>query len=128
MRRVVVTGLGLVTPLGCGIETVWRRLLAGRSGIRRIEHFDVSDLPAKVAGVVPRGDGEGEFRATDYMEAKELRRNDDFIVFGVAAAAQALADSGFEPGDEEERERAGVMIGSGIGGINAISEATLLIG
>ena len=127
MRRVVVTGLGLVTPLGSGVATVWRRLLEGRSGIRRIEHVDVSDLPAKVAGLVPKGDGEGEFRATDYVEAKELRRNDEFIIYGVAAATQALQDSRFEPEDEEARERAGVMIGSGIGGLNAIAETALLL-
>lgn len=127
MRRVVVTGLGMVTPLGSGVETVWRRLLAGRSGIRRIEHFDVSDLPAKIAGMVPKGDGEGDFQATSAMDPKELRRNDEFIVFGVAAAAEALGDSGFEPGDEGERERAGVMMGSGIGGINAIAESALVL-
>jgi 3-oxoacyl-[acyl-carrier-protein] synthase II len=127
MRRVVVTGLGLVTPLGSGVATVWRRLLEGRSGIRRIEHIDVSDLPAKVAGLVPKGEGEGEFRATDYVDAKELRRNDEFIVYGIAAAAQALQDSGFEPKDEEARERAGALIGSGIGGLNAIAETALLL-
>jgi len=127
MRRVVVTGLGLVTPLGSGVATVWRRLLEGRSGIRRIEHIDVSDLPAKVAGLVPKGEGEGEFRATDYVDAKELRRNDEFIVYGIAAATQALQDSGFEPEDEEARERAGVLIGSGIGGLNAIAETALLL-
>jgi 3-oxoacyl-[acyl-carrier-protein] synthase II len=127
MRRVVVTGLGLVTPLGCGVETVWSRLLAGRSGLRRIEHFEVGDLPSKVAGLVPKGDGEGLFRATDFMEAKELRRNDEFIVYGMGAAAEAIADSGISLETEEERERAGVMIGSGIGGLNAIAETTLIL-
>jgi 3-oxoacyl-[acyl-carrier-protein] synthase II len=127
MRRVVVTGLGLVTPLGCGVETVWARLLAGRSGLRRIEHFEVGDLPSKVAGLVPKGDGEGEFRATDFMEAKELRRNDEFIVYGMGAAAEAIGDSGISLETEEERERAGVMIGSGIGGLNAIAETTLIL-
>jgi len=127
MRRVVVTGLGLVTPLGSGVETVWQRLLAGRSGLRRIEHFDVSDLPAKVGGVVPKGAEDGEFNATDYMEPKELRRNDEFIVFGMGAATQAIRDSGFEPANDEERERAGVMMGSGIGGLNAIAETTLIL-
>src|SRR4051812_49807622 len=123
MRRVVVTGLGLVTPLGSGVETVWQRLLAGRSGLRRIEHFDVSDLPAKVGGVVPKGAEDGEFNATDYMEPKELRRNDEFIVFGMGAATQAIRDSGFEPANDEERERAGVMMGSGIGGPHALARA-----
>jgi 3-oxoacyl-[acyl-carrier-protein] synthase II len=127
MRRVVVTGLGLVTPLGSGVETVWSRLLEGRSGIRRIEHFEVGDLPAKIAGLVPKGEAAGEFRAADYMEAKELRRNDEFIVYGMGAAAQALADSGFEPADDEEAERAGVLIGSGIGGLNAIAETALVL-
>ena len=94
MRRVVVTGLGMVTPLGGDVETTWRHLLAGRSGIRRIESFDVSDLPAKIGGQVPKGDGEGEFKATDYLESKELRRNDEFIVYGIAAAVQAVEDSG----------------------------------
>jgi 3-oxoacyl-[acyl-carrier-protein] synthase II len=126
-RRVVVTGLGLVTPLGSGVETVWQRLLAGRSGLRRIEHFDVSDLPSKVGGVVPKGAGEGEFAATDYLEARELRRNDEFIVFGMGAATQAMRDSGFEPANDEERERAGVMLGSGIGGLNAIAETALVL-
>ncbi len=127
MRRVVVTGLGMVTPLASGVEATWSRLLEGRSGIRRIERFDVSDLPAKVAGTVPAGDGEGEFRATDYVEAKELRRNDDFIVFGIAAAVQAVEDSGFKAETDEQRHRAGVLIGSGIGGLNAIAETTLLL-
>jgi 3-oxoacyl-[acyl-carrier-protein] synthase II len=127
MRRVVVTGLGLVTPLGSGVETVWRRLLAGRSGLRRIEHFDVSDLPAKIGGVVPKGTDEGDFNATDYLDSKELRRNDEFIVYGMAAGTQAIRDSGFEPANDEERERAGVMMGSGIGGLNAIAETTLVL-
>src|SRR3954470_13528470 len=127
MRRVVITGLGLVTPLGSEVETVWQRLLAGRAGLRRIEHFDVNDLQAKVGGVVPKGAEDGEFNATDYMEPKELRRNDEFIVFGMGAATQAIRDSGFEPANDEERERAGVMMGSGIGGLNAIAETTLIL-
>lgn len=127
MRRVVVTGLGMVTPLGNGVETTWSRLLAGESGIRRIEHFDVSDLPAKIAGLVPKGEGEGAFRATDYLEPKELRRNDEFIVYGMAAAAQAVEDSGWQPKTEEERCRTGVLLGSGIGGLNAIAETTLTL-
>ncbi len=97
MRRVVVTGLGMVTPLANGVEPTWSKLLAGQSGIRTIEAFDVSDLPAKVGGMVPRGEGEGLFQPTDYVEAKELRRNDDFIVYGIAAAVQAVEDSGWKP-------------------------------
>ncbi|MGE3741024.1 MAG: beta-ketoacyl synthase N-terminal-like domain-containing protein, partial [Geminicoccaceae bacterium] len=97
MRRVVVTGLGMVSPLASGVEPSWTKLLAGESGIRPIEAFDVSDLPAKIGGMVPRGDGPGLFRPTDYVEAKELRRNDDFIVYGIAAAVQAVEDSGWKP-------------------------------
>ncbi len=125
LRRVVVTGLGLVTPLGCGVEISWRRLLAGESGIRRIEHFDTSDLPSKIAGLVPTGDGPGAFRATDYLEPKDLRKNDLFIVYGIAAAKEALLDSGWQPQSEAERERAGVLIGSGIGGLKTIAETAV---
>lgn len=125
LRRVVVTGLGLVTPLGCGVEISWRRLLAGESGIRRIEHFDTSDLPSKIAGLVPTGDGPGAFRATDFVEPKDLRKNDLFIVYGIAAATEALADSGWRPSDEAERERAGVLLGSGIGGLKTIAETAV---
>jgi 3-oxoacyl-[acyl-carrier-protein] synthase II len=127
MRRVVVTGLGMVTPLGNGVETTWSRLLAGRSGIRPIEHFDVSDLPAKIGGVVPKGDGEGAFRATDYVDPKELRRNDEFIVYGIAAAVQAVEDSGWKALTEEQQHRTGVLIGSGIGGLNSIADTAVLL-
>jgi 3-oxoacyl-[acyl-carrier-protein] synthase II len=127
MRRVVVTGLGMVTPLASGVEPTWARLVAGQSGIRRIESFDVSDLPAKIGGMVPRGDGEAEFRPTDYVEAKELRRNDDFIIYGIAAAVQAVEDAGWQPEDDEERCRTGVLLGSGIGGLNSIAETTLIL-
>ena len=127
MRRVVVTGLGLVTPLANGVEATWARLLAGKSGVRRIEHFNVADLPARIAGLVPKGTGEGEFNATDYVEAKELRRNDDFIIYGIVAAAQAMADSGYVPRTPEEKQRAGVQIGSGIGGLATIAETTLVL-
>src|SRR4051794_33593352 len=97
MQRVVVTGLGLVTPLGDGVEATWKRLIAGRSGIRGVEHFDVSDLPARIAGQIPKGDDEAAFRATDYVDAKDVRKNDAFIIYGIAAATQALRDSGWEP-------------------------------
>ena len=127
MRRVVVTGLGMVTPLASGVEPTWARLLAGESGIRRIESFDVSDLPAKIGGMVPRGDGEGQFQPTDYVEAKELRRNDDFIIYGIASAVQAVEDAGWQPEGEEERCRTGVLLGSGIGGLNSIAETTLIL-
>ena len=127
MRRVVVTGLGMVTPLASGVEPTWSKLLAGESGIRRIETFDVSDLPAKIGGMIPRGEGEGLFQPTDYVEAKELRRNDDFIIYGIAAAVQAVEDSGWKPEGEEGRCRTGVMIGSGIGGLNTIADTTLIL-
>ena len=128
MRRVVVTGCGVVTPLGVGIETVWKRLLEGQSGIRAIQSFDVSDLPAKIAGQVPRGEtASGSFNADDWVPPKEQRKMDEFIVFALAAAAQAVDDSGWKPTDPIERERTGVMIGSGIGGLPGITEGALVV-
>jgi len=127
MRRVVVTGLGMVSPLGTGVETSWNRLVAAESGLRRIDRFDVSDLPAKVAGLVP-GEGEpGGFRPTDFIDPKELRRNDHFIVLAMAAAAEAIGDSGIPLATDEQKNRSGVLIGSGIGGLNAIAEAALVL-
>jgi len=103
MRRVVVTGLGMVTPLGCGIEPTWQRLITGRSGIRRIEKFEVSDIPCKIAGQVPRGDGsDGTFDADQWMEPKEQRKVDDFIMFAMCAARQALDDAGWKPVSYED--------------------------
>ena len=97
LRRVVVTGLGLVTPLGCGVEPTWTRLLAGESGAARIEHFDVSDLPCRIACRIPRGDGrDGTYNADDWMDPKDQRRVDEFIVYAMAAADQALADAGWD--------------------------------
>jgi 3-oxoacyl-[acyl-carrier-protein] synthase II len=125
MRRVVVTGMGMVTPLASGVEPTWSRLLAGQSGIRRIESFDVSDLPAKIAGTVPKSDGDGRFKATDYVDPKELRRNDEFIVYGIAAAVQAVEDAGWKPTGEEQQNRTGVLLGSGIGGLNTIADTAL---
>ena len=128
MRRVVVTGIGLVTPLGIGAERVWQRLLAGTSGIGPIQRFDVSDLPAKIAGQVPRGEtANGDFNVDDWVPPKEQRKMDDFIVYALGAAVQAVKDSGWEPEDEEARERTGVMIGSGIGGLPGISEASVTL-
>ncbi|MGE5517794.1 MAG: beta-ketoacyl-ACP synthase II [Bacteroidota bacterium] len=127
MRRVVVTGLGIVSPLGCGVEHTWKRLINGESGIRAIEHFEVSDLAARIAGVIPRGTGEGELDLDKVAPAKERRRMDDFIVYGLAAAQEAVADSGWMPEDDEGRERTGVMIGSGIGGLPAIAEGALTL-
>jgi 3-oxoacyl-[acyl-carrier-protein] synthase II len=128
MRRVVVTGLGLVTPLACGVEETWSRLLAGQSGARPITKFKVDDLPARLACDVPRGDGtDGTFNADQWVDPKEQRRVDDFIIFGLAAAQQAVTDSGYVPKDEEARCRTGVLIGSGIGGLQGIEEASILV-
>jgi len=128
MRRVVVTGIGLVTPLGCGVEETWSRLLAGQSGARTITKFRTDDLATKIACDVPRGDGsQGTFNPDRWVDPKEQRRMDDFIIFGLAAAKQAVRDSGFEPKSEEERQRSGVLMGSGIGGLPGIEEGSLLI-
>ena len=128
MRRVVVTGLGLVTPLACGVEETWSRLLAGQSGARKITEFPTDDLATKIACIVPRGDGtNGTFNADQWVDPKEQRRTDEFITFGVAAAQQAVTDSGWEPKTEEDRCRTGVLIGSGIGGLNGIADAALLL-
>lgn len=128
MRRVVVTGMGMVTPLACGVEETWERLIAGESGIRAIQSFDVSDLPAKIAGQVPRGEtAEGKWNPDDWVDPREQRRIDPFIGYGIAAAMQAVEDSGWKPEDEESRERTGVLIGSGIGGLEAIYESSLLL-
>src|SRR5690606_15590280 len=124
MRRVVVTGMGMVTPLGTGIEHVWGRLRNGESGIRRIEHIEAGDLKAKIAGIVPRGAGKGELNAEAFVNSKEHARIDDFILYAIAAAQEALEDSGYVPESEESREMAGVVIGSGIGGIGTISANT----
>ena len=128
MRRVVVTGLGMLTPLGCGVEHTWQRILAGDSGANRIENFDVSDLPAKIAAQIPRGDGStGTYNPDQWMEPKEQRKVDEFIVYGMCAAKQAIEDSGWKPTTYEEQTRTGVMIGSGIGGINGIAETAILL-
>jgi 3-oxoacyl-[acyl-carrier-protein] synthase II len=128
MRRVVVTGLGLVTPLACGVEATWSRLLQGHSGARRVDQFEVADLPCQIACFVPRGDGkDGTFNPKDWMEPKEQRKVDDFIIYAMAAAKQALADSGYKPETSEQQERSGVLIGSGIGGLQGIAETALLL-
>ena len=121
-RRVVVTGMGIVSPLGVGIDHVWKRLVAGESGLKNIEGFNTEDLPAKVAGVVPRGTGANEFNADAHVEPKEQKKMDEFIHFAMGAADEAIKDSGIDLSTEEKRVRAGVMIGSGIGGLRAIEE------
>ena len=128
MRRVVVTGLGMVTPLASGVEETWARLIAGQSGAGPITRFDASNVVTKYACEIPLGDGTGgSFNPDDWMEPKDRRKVDDFILYGVAAAVQAVRDSGWEPVDTESRERTGVMIGSGIGGLSSIAETAVLI-
>jgi 3-oxoacyl-[acyl-carrier-protein] synthase II len=128
LRRVVITGLGLVTPLGCGVEASWSRLLQGKSGARRIEEFDVSDLACQIGCFVPRGPlSEGKFDPSDWMEPKEQRKVDEFIVYGMAAATQALKDADWTADTQEKQERTGVLIGSGIGGLEGIAETAILL-
>jgi 3-oxoacyl-[acyl-carrier-protein] synthase II len=128
MNRVVVTGMGMLTPLGCGVEHTWKRLLNGESGAKQVEHFDVSDLQCKIACVVPRGDGaNGTYNADQWMEPKEQRKVDEFIVFAMCAARQALDDAGWHPKSYEDQTRSGVLIGSGIGGIEGIAETALTL-
>ena len=128
MRRVAVTGLGLVTPLASGVEETWTRLLDGQSGAGPITHFDASNVATKYACEIPYGDGtDGTFNPDDWMEPKERRKVDDFILYGIAAAEMAVRDSGWSPEEEEDRLRTGVMIGSGIGGLQSIAETSLLI-
>jgi len=128
MRRVVVTGLGMVTPLGCGVENTWQHILAGKSGIGRIEKFEVSDLPCQIAGQIPLGDGSGgTFNADQWMEPKERRKVDDFILFAMSAARQALDDARWHPREYEDQIASGVLMGSGIGGIEGIAETALTL-
>jgi 3-oxoacyl-[acyl-carrier-protein] synthase II len=128
MRRVVITGLGMVTPLGCGVEVTWRRLIGGVSAASKVEAFDVSDLACKIACSIPRGDGsDGTFDPDQWMEPKEQRKVDPFIVYAMAAATQAIRDSGWTPTSYEEQTSTGVLIGSGIGGIGGIYDASVTL-
>ncbi len=128
MRRVVITGLGLVTPLGCGVEANWARLLEGKSGARRIEEFEVDDLACQIANFVPRGAmADGLFNPDDCMAPKEQRKVDDFIIFAMSAADQALSDANWAPSEAEDQERTGVLIGSGIGGLSGIADTSILL-
>ncbi|MDQ8729878.1 beta-ketoacyl-ACP synthase II [Bradyrhizobium sp. LHD-71] len=128
MRRVVVTGLGMVSPLGCGVEPAWKRLLNGESGAKRIETFDVSDMPTKIGCVVPRGDGnDGTFNPDQWMDPKDQRKVDEFIVFAMAAAKQALDDADWHPTSPEDQYVTGTMIGSGIGGIEGIADTAITL-
>ena len=128
MRRVVITGLGMVSPLACGVEDTWKRMLEGRSGAARVESFDVSDIACQIACRVPRGDGtDGTFNPDQWMEPKEQRKVDDYIIFAVSAATQALNDAGWHPKSYEDQCASGVLIGSGIGGLGGIYETSLLL-
>ncbi|TGQ51738.1 beta-ketoacyl-[acyl-carrier-protein] synthase II [Mesorhizobium sp. M1C.F.Ca.ET.193.01.1.1] len=128
MRRVVVTGLGLLSPFGMGVEHSWKELLSGRSAARRITEFEVDDLACKIAHIVPRGDGtNGTFNPEAVLEPKELRKIGDFILYGIAAADEALADSGWKPETHEDQCATGVLIGSGIGGIDGIAENAMIL-
>jgi 3-oxoacyl-[acyl-carrier-protein] synthase II len=128
MRRVVVTGLGMVSPLGSDVETTWKRILNGESGAKRIDTFEVSDLTSQIACNVPRGDGtSGTFNPDQWMEPKEQRKVDDFVIFAMGAARQALDDARWHPATEEERCATGTMIGSGIGGLTGIAEASIIL-
>src|SRR5262252_7449125 len=128
MRRVVVTGLGMLSPLGCGVETTWARLLNGESGARKIEKFEVADLPSKIACQIPRGDGSnGTYNPDQWMEPKEQRKVDEFIVFAMCAARQAIEDAGWKPTAHEDQIRTGVLIGSGIGGLEGIADTAVVL-
>ncbi len=128
MRRVVVTGMGIVSPLGIGVEHVWRRLIEGHSGIGAIQSFDVADLPCRVAGTIPRGSkADGKLDVAEWVQPKDHKKMDRFIQYAMAAGSEAVEDSGWLPTDEEDRCATGVMIGSGIGGVETIYEASALI-
>ena len=125
MRRVVITGLGVISPLGRGVEHNWKRLLNGESGIAKIEDIDLKDIPVRIAGRVPWGEGEGEFNPDSVLPPKDQKKNDRFILYGLAAGSDAIHDAGYIPETEEEKNRFGVMIGSGIGGLETIYENSL---
>jgi 3-oxoacyl-[acyl-carrier-protein] synthase II len=134
MRRVVITGIGLTTPLAANAPATWERLIAGKSGASRIEHFKVDDLQCQIACVVPRTEGRNggagdahAFNPDNVMSAKEQRRIEDFILYAIAAADEAVADSGWKPESDDDRERTGVLIGSGIGGLDAIAKNALIL-
>ncbi len=128
MRRVVVTGLGMVTPLGCGVDATWSNVLAGKSGASRISTFQVDDLPCQVACTIPRGSyAEGKFNPDEWMEPKDQRKVSEFIIYAMAAADQAISDSGWKPVSDEDQSATGVLIGSGIGGLQGIEETSLLL-
>lgn len=128
MRRVVITGIGMVTPLACGAEETWKRILAGQNAAERIENFQVDDVAAQIACQIRFGDGsDGTFNSDDWMEPKEQRKVDPFIIYGMAASDMALDDANWHPTEEEDRCRTGVLLGSGIGGLQGIEQTSLLL-
>ena len=128
MKRIVVTGMGLVTPLASGVKASWGRLIESESGIGAIESFDVADMPCRIAGMVPLGDAaDGRFNFDDWVNSKDRRKMDEFIVYALGAADEAIKDSGWLPETEEQRERTGVIIGSGIGGLKVISDGAVTL-
>jgi 3-oxoacyl-[acyl-carrier-protein] synthase II len=128
MRRVVVTGMGMVTPLACGVEQTWSRLVASESGVRKIETFEVSDISCKIAGMIPTGDGSnGTYNPDQWMEPKEQRKVDKFIVYAMCAARQALEHAGWKPTTPDEQNTTGVMIGAGIGGVEGIADTAITL-
>lgn len=128
MRRVVITGLGMVSPLGCGVNASWERLIAGESGAGKVTSLDVSDLASQIACQIPRGDGtNGTYNPDDWMDKKDQRKVDEFIVYAMTAATEALSDAGWAPQTEDEKTRSGVLIGSGIGGIGTIYETSVTL-
>jgi len=131
MRRVVITGMGMVSPLGVGVDHNWNEITNGKSGLRKIEDFDVSDITSQIAGIIPKASDEapknGEFNADLYLAPKEQRKVDVFITYGMAAAAEAIEDSGWAPKDEQESCRTGVLIGSGIGGLDEIHKTSTIL-
>ena len=128
MRRVVITGMGMVSPLGCGVEESWSRLIAGKNAAKRVEDFDVSDLSCQIACSIPRGDGvDGTYNPDDWAKPKEQRKVDEFIIYAVAAAEQALGDAEWRPENYEDQIRSGVLIGSGVGGLQGIEKAALVL-
>jgi 3-oxoacyl-[acyl-carrier-protein] synthase II len=128
MRRVVVTGLGLVSPLACGVEESWSRILSGQSGAGRIKHFEAEHLPCQIACEIPLGDGsDGTYNMDDWVAPKDQRKIDRFITYALTAAEQAVLDADWQPQDDESQNRTGVMIGSGIGGIETIAETALIL-
>ncbi len=128
MRRVVVTGIGMVTPLGCGVDATWGHAIAGKSGLSKLTDFQVDDLACQVAGTIPKGSkADGKFNAEEWLEPKEIRKVDRFIIYAIAAADEALDDAGWHPQTKDDQVATGVLIGSGIGGLEGIEESAHIL-